>query len=297
MEALSQTRIILNTLARLDSRVHLPADLSALLGKTALLQAENAGGLQLDLSGIPLSQRPICSPLNFPVDMNNFNTLTARIMETILDAKDNMPASVVDAVVQFQGAVEKNEIAFEQAFNEVRIRFAGGDFSGPVLQKWENQTPDAPSALSFLVMAAAAPSLQAAGFALAEAKGIDPEQIHTSGTCPVCGCPPYMLELQGKEGQRFAHCSFCRLTYRIRRVACACCNIDTADQLTGFTAEGEPGFRVETCAQCNTYIKTIDFRELDREAFAPLNDLESLPLDMLAANHGFKRMALSAWCI
>ena len=282
---------------RLESREHLPADLSALLGKTALLQTENTDGIQLDLSDTPLSQTPVCSPLNFPLDIQNFKTLTARIIAAILDAKDVMPAAVVDAVVQFQEAVEKEELSFEQAFNELQTRFAGGDFSGPVLQKWENQTPDAPSALPFLVMAAAAPSLQAAGRALAETKGIDPEQIHTSGACPVCGSQPYMLELREKEGQRFAHCSFCRFVYRIRRIACACCNIDKADQLSGFTAEGEPGFRVETCAQCKTYIKTIDFRELDREAFAPLNDLESLPLDMLAADHGYKRMALSVWCI
>ena len=282
---------------RLNSLEHLPADLSALLGKTALLQTEHTDGLQLDLSDIPFSQAPICSPLNFPLDILNFKALTALIMTAILDDKEVMPAAVVDAVVQFQEAVEKHALSFEQAFNEVRTRFAGGDFSGPVLKQWANQTPDAPSALPFLVMAAAVPSLQAAGIALAEAKEIDSEQIHTSGACPVCGSPPYMLELRGKEGQRFAHCSFCRFTYRIRRVTCACCNIDKADQLTGFTAEGEPGFRVETCAQCKTYIKTIDFRELDRETFAPLNDLESLPLDMLAANHGYTRMALSAWCI
>ncbi|QBH15027.1 hypothetical protein DO021_06695 [Desulfobacter hydrogenophilus] len=297
METLSQTRIILSTMERLDSREHLPADLSALLGKTALLQAENTGGLQLDLSGIPLSQVPVCSPLNFSLDMKNFKVLTARIMEAILDERDVMPASMVDAVVQFQGVVEKKGLSFEQAWNEIQTRFAGGDFSGPVLKKWEEQIPDAPSALPFLVMAAAAPSIQAAGRAMAEAKGIDPEQIHAGGACPVCGSPPYMLELRGKEGQRFAHCSFCRFIYRIRRLACACCNIDKADQLSNFTAEGESGFQVETCAECNTYIKTIDFRELDREAFAPLNDLESLPLDMLAANYGYKRMAFSAWCI
>ncbi|WP_320043022.1 formate dehydrogenase accessory protein FdhE [uncultured Desulfobacter sp.] len=297
METLSQTRIILSTMERLNSRAHLPADLSALLGKTALLQAKNTGVLELDLSGIPLSQVPVCSPLDFSLDIKNFEALIARIMEAILEARDIMPPSVVNAVVQIQGVVGKKELSLEQAWNEIRIRFAGDDFSGTVLKTWEAQTPEAPSALPFLVMAAAAPSLQAVGRALAEAKGIDPEQIHTSGACPVCGSPPYMLELRGKEGQRFAHCSFCRFTYRIRRVACACCNIDKADQLTGFTAEGEPGFRVETCAECNTYIKTIDFRELDREAFAPLNDLESLPLDMLAANHGYTRMALSVWCI
>ncbi|MCG8551563.1 MAG: formate dehydrogenase accessory protein FdhE [Desulfobacterales bacterium] len=282
---------------RLDSREHLPADLSALLGKTALLQAKHTGGLQLDLSGIPLSQAPVCSPLNFSLDMKNFKVLTARIMAAILDAGDAMPASVVDAVGLFQRAVEKNELSFEQAWNEILTRFSGGGFSGPILKKWEAQTPDAPSALPFLVMAGAAPSLQAAGRVLAETKGIDPKQIHTSGACPVCGSPPYILELRGKEGQRFAHCSFCRFTYRIRRLSCACCNIDKADQLIGFTAEDEPGFRVETCAKCNTYIKIIDFRELDRKAFAPLNDFESLPLDMLAATHGYKRMALSAWCI
>ena len=132
---------------------------------------------------------------------------------------------------------------------------------------------------------------------MAEAAGLDREQILSQGSCPVCGSLPYMLELRGKEGQRYAHCPCCRYTYRIRRLACACCNSDDAEALTYITAEGEPGYRVETCSRCNTYVKTIDFRDLDREAFAPLNDLESLPLDILASDEGFQRMAPSIWCI
>lgn len=276
---------------------HLPQALVSLLGETARCQVEANESLALDLSGIDTTRSPICLPTEFPLDRAHFSALAEKIIDLILTSSDNMPSPMSDAGQAFKSALAADALDLDAALREVQARFTGQAAAEPVLAAWSEKTPDAPSAMAFLVAAAAAPALEAGAVALAEAAGHDPEKIHPTGNCPICGSLPYILELRGKEGQRFAHCAYCRHTYRIRRIACACCNTNTADQLKYFTAEGEPGYRVDTCEACKTYIKTMDFRDLDREVFAPLNDLESLALDILAKNEGFHRMAPSVWCI
>ena len=221
--------------------------------------------------------------------------MAGQILALVLSSPDEYPEQMVQAAGVLKEGCDSGQLILETAFREMAARFTGAGTPEPVLAHWSTRTPEAPSALGFLVMAAAAPALSAWSQALS--MGMDAERIHSQGSCPVCGCLPYMLELSGIEGRRLAHCPFCRHTYRVRRIACTCCNSDGAGGLKVMTDEKEPGYRVETCDNCNTYIKTIDFRKLDRETFAPLNDLESLPLDILAADHGYSRMAPSIWCI
>ena len=57
----------------------------------------------------------------------------------------------------------------------------------------------------------------------------------------------------------------------------------------------EPGSEWTSCESCKTYVKTIDFRNLDRVAVPILDDLDSLALDYVAANQGYRRATLSAW--
>ncbi len=291
----SRSRIITTTIERMRALPHLPGELVSLLGRTAQLQAESGTGQTLDLSGLDLSGSPLCPPDRLPLDRGHFLSLADRILDLVLDPCLELPDPMTAAAQVVKGALDKGELDLETALHEVLNRFAGGQ--QPLLDAWAEKTPGAPSFLAFLAAAAAAPSLASGAAALAEAAGLDRDQIHPRGSCPICGSLPYLLELQGKEGQRMAHCSLCRHTYRIRRLACAGCDTDQGARLRYFTAEGEPGFRVETCDHCRTYVKTIDFRQLDREAFAPLNDLESLALDILAGNQGFERMAPSVWCI
>jgi FdhE protein len=59
--------------------------------------------------------------------------------------------------------------------------------------------------------------------------------------------------------------------------------------------EEEPGYRVDVCASCKSYIKTIDFREMDRTALPQFDDLDSLALDFVAREQGYIRPTLSAW--
>jgi len=290
------TRIISRAIERMAAASHLPGDLVTLLGQTALRQAETGSEICLDLSGQDLSGAPICPPDRLPIDPKHLRDLADRILDLVLDPGLGMPAPMADAARTVRAALETGELGLEAALAEVLGRFTGQQDS-PVLSAWAAKMPDVPAFLAFLTMAAAAPSLEAGAQGLADAAGLAPDRIRSQGACPICGSLPFMLELRGKEGQRYAHCACCRHTYRIRRLACACCDSDDAEALTYFTAEGEPGYRVETCSHCNTYVKTIDFRNLDREAFAPLNDLESLSLDILAGDQEYQRMAPSVWQI
>ncbi len=120
-------------------------------------------------------------------------------------------------------------------------------------------------------------------------------KVPAVGTCPICGSLPLISSLNEKEGFRHATCSFCRHDYRIKRIACPVCGEEEQKKLTFFTVDEEPGFRVDVCDTCKTYIKTIDFRELDRIAVPVLDDLDSLALDYVAAGQGYKRATMSAW--
>jgi len=292
----NELRIITSTIERMKGKPHLPHELVSLLGQTALLQAESGCGVNLDLSKTDLSGSPLCPPDRLLLDVEQFKSLAGQILDLILDPSVDVPGPMAEAAQILQTALDTEALNLEAALGEVQLRFTSDQGTEPILTAWARRTPGAPSFLAFIVAAAACPSLKAGAAALADAAMLDQEHIHSQGTCPICGSLPYMLELKGKEGQRFAHCPLCRHTYRIRRLACACCNSDDGDKLKYFTADGEPGYRVETCDNCQTYIKTIDFRQLDREACAPLNDLESLPLDILAGDEGFHRVP-SVWCI
>lgn len=158
---------------------------------------------------------------------------------------------------------------------------------------WVERTPETPKIMAFLAFASLGPSIESAAEQLAEK--LPEMKVHAVGTCPVCGSLPLISSLNKKEGFRHATCSFCRHDYRIKRIACPVCGEEEQKKLTFFTVDEEPGFRVDVCDSCKTYIKTIDFRELDRIAIPVLDDLDSLALDYVAAGQGYRRATVSAW--
>lgn len=154
-------------------------------------------------------------------------------------------------------------------------------------------TPQAPRTLSFLAQSSLTPSLMALAESIS--KTLPQDRTWDQGTCPVCGSLPFHSAFTGKEGVRVNSCSFCRADYRSFRLQCSYCQEREASKLPYFTADEEPGYRVDVCLSCKGYLKTTDFRELDRPSLAPLDDLESLALDIVAAKRGFTRPTASAW--
>ncbi|MFZ5426816.1 MAG: formate dehydrogenase accessory protein FdhE [Thermodesulfobacteriota bacterium] len=155
------------------------------------------------------------------------------------------------------------------------------------------RTPQAPRTLAFLAQSSLTPSIMALAGEIA--KTLPAERTWDHAACPVCGSLAFHSAFRNREGVRVNSCSFCRADYRTFRLQCAYCEERDAGKLPYFTADEEPGYRVEACESCKGYIKITDFREFDRPSLAPLDDLESLTLDILAARKGFVRPTPSAW--
>jgi len=261
----------------LDSVTHL--QLSALSEAEVTLPPD--GGLsrpEAVLQGVSLINRE-----NFPYDAAQAENLLGKLVDMV--GKSESPLGEGARIVG--EALEKGELTpaelFRHVLNDDTTFFAS----------WAERMPDAPRTLPFLALAAMGPSMEAAAGMLADK--LPETKVQPVGTCPICGSMPLISSLEQKEGFRHATCSFCRHHYRIKRLSCPVCGEDDHKKLTFFTVDEEPGFRVDVCDSCKTYMKTIDFRDLDRVALPILDDLDSLALDYVAANQGYRRATLSAW--
>lgn len=109
------------------------------------------------------------------------------------------------------------------------------------------------------------------------------------GYCPVCGALPPLALLEGSQ-PRMLSCCYCRSTWQFRRIGCPFCGNDDQNQLSVFTIEQEPLFRLDTCRACNGYLKTY-LSNSDLELH--LSDWSSLHLDVLAKQNNLERKGAS----
>ncbi len=276
-------------LDRIRGKECLPSDLLDLLGVVAHEQAVAQTEAKVDLPDAlaPADEvvqgRALVDRECFPFDLEQSTNLLGTFLSVAKKAGDPL-AAAADLI---DTACSANELDIADLFSRV----LGDD--ADYFNTWAKRMPDAPQALYFLAYAAMSPSLAAAAKLLA--KSLPEAKSWQAGTCPVCGSLPLISRLRDKEGVRFATCSFCRHEYRVRRLACIVCGESDLSKLTYFTVDEEPGFRVEVCASCKTYVKTIDFRKLDRTALPQFDDLDSLALDFVAREQGYMRPTLSAW--
>lgn len=230
------------------------------------------------MQGVPLVGRE-----NFPYDP----VQAKELLEKLIDLLKQTGGPLGDGAAVVELAIKSGELSVDELF----AKFMEDDHA--FFAPWTERMGQAPKTLSFLAFAALSPSIEAAADVLKEK--LPATKVPAVGTCPLCGSLPLISSLEEKEGYRHATCSFCRHHYRIKRIACPVCGEDDQKKLTFFTVDEEPGFRVDVCETCKTYIKTIDFRQLDRIAVPVLDDLDSLALDYVAAGQGYKRATLSAW--
>lgn len=227
--------------------------------------------------------RPLLPLAEFPYDKTQASALLNEFIDLL--CKESTPlAQTAQAVAT---AISEKTIQPDEMFS--RFLEGNADYFG----HWAEEFPDAPRILDFLSQASLTPSLEVASEGLAA--HLPESDIRLTGNCPVCGSLPFISAIRGTEGKRSATCSMCRHEYRIRRLACPFCDEDNQKKLKFFTAREEPGYRVDTCDTCGLYIKTTDFRTMDRQELPALDDLDSLTLDFVADQQGYKRATLSAW--
>src|SRR3954447_21643577 len=106
-----------------------------------------------------------------------------------------------------------------------------------------------------------------------------------NGYCPACGSWPAVGEVAG--GHRTLRCSFCSCAWELNSYACIYC----AESGEGFiTAAPDPerkDRRIEVCATCGGYLKTIDLADLSPFPLLSISDIETTDLDVAAMEHGY----------
>jgi FdhE protein len=116
------------------------------------------------------------------------------------------------------------------------------------------------------------------------------------GYCRVCGAWPSMVEMRGIQRERRMRCGCCGSDWLLPVLRCAFCD-ETDHQKLGFllSEEGEQHIRVETCATCRGYLKTLT--TLGALPFAALaaKDMSTVAFDLAAQDRGYARPARPGW--
>lgn len=142
----------------------------------------------------------------------------------------------------------------------------------------------------------AAPILQLAVVPLLRACGAGlaariPE-IWPYGYCPICGAWPTLSEMRGIERTRMLRCVRCGCGWRRNVLWCPYCGEDDHRRLGSLKPEGDNPIRhVEVCGTCSGYLKVLITLQAVGPADLALEDLETVELDVIAMEHGFKRPA------
>jgi FdhE protein len=146
--------------------------------------------------------------------------------------------------------------------------------------------PDDPAAAPF-VLSAIEVSLARRAAAL-DPSAVPPAELG----CPVCGAAPVASVVLGNERLRYVSCGRCASRWHLTRVHCATCRV-WGSKVSYFDVEGAaPGARAEACEACRTYLKIFDAEELPG-ADPVADDAATILLDLLVAEHGYRRAGLN----
>ena len=123
--------------------------------------------------------------------------------------------------------------------------------------------------------------------------------IDAPGVCPLCGSLPVASIVHAQapyQGYRYLHCSLCASEWHLVRIHCTGCGAAGKDigyhtpTREGASDDGNAAVRAESCEHCHGYRKIV-YREKDTRVDPVADDLASLALDVLMAEHGYHRLS------
>lgn len=196
------------------------------------------------------------------------------------EAAGNIPALV--AIVREHGPVK---LAEEGA----GLRESSPDAIRRMLERWL-VAPDAePNERAFFMRVVLEP--QAECIALATA------MVHrdvAGNECPVCQSNPQLavIRSEGDGGKRTLLCSLCHSEWEFRRILCPACGEENHEKLPRYSAEGSKAVRVEACDTCRSYLKAVDLT-VDGLAVPEVDEIATMPLDLWAAEHDYRKIQLN----
>jgi FdhE protein len=143
-----------------------------------------------------------------------------------------------------------------------------------------------PKVLAALGGLAAMPPLQACARRLA---GQLPE-AWSRGYCPLCGAWPVLAEVRGLAPSRRLRCARCGGDWRAEWLCCVYCGETDHARLGSLVSDSHGETRkVDTCAACRGYLKTVTTLEPSPADTVALEDLGTVDLDVAALERGYAR--------
>lgn len=113
-----------------------------------------------------------------------------------------------------------------------------------------------------------------------------------TGYCPICGGWPTLAEARGLERRRRLRCARCGGDWHAEWLRCPYCDTSDHARLGALVPEDATETRrVETCAVCRGYLKTLTTLTARTTEEVALDDLASVALDAAALAHGYARPA------
>jgi formate dehydrogenase accessory protein FdhE len=123
----------------------------------------------------------------------------------------------------------------------------------------------------------------------------EPETIDgTPSTCPLCGALPIVgvLRSEGDGAKKSLVCMLCAHEWRFRRVYCPSCGEEREPQMAFYSAPEIAHVRVDVCDTCHTYLKSVDLTKTGL-AVPVVDELATIPLDLWAREHGYRKLQLN----
>jgi FdhE protein len=128
--------------------------------------------------------------------------------------------------------------------------------------------------------------------ACAAGAGARPRPGWDRGYCPVCGAWPALAELRGLEASRQLRCARCGADWATAWLICVYCGNDDHRELAGLVSEtAGPMRRVDTCARCRGYLKSVTTLSARTHAEVVIEDMQTVPYDVSALGEGASRPA------
>jgi FdhE protein len=110
------------------------------------------------------------------------------------------------------------------------------------------------------------------------------------GCCPVCGAWPTLAEARGLERTRHGRCAPCGSDWLMPWLQCPFCGNDDHTRLHALVPEATGEARkVEACAICHGYLKTLMTLSTAPPADVSVLDLATVDLDVAALSEGYTR--------
>ena len=172
----------------------------------------------------------------------------------------------------------------------ILVRFHDGDLEG-IVEAWLAGESESATD-TFLARASTSPVLEALPDLAAAVRSGEIDERH----CPRCGGLPQLavFAVTGEAlltSPRKLLCSRCANEWVMSRMTCASCG-ETSGAKMPILSDVElfPHLRIDACEICRRYLITVDQRK-DPRAVPVVDELAALPLDLVAAERGYTKIA------